>query len=153
MAPHNTNSYTYSHLNPNFLQYTIQILVPHVMWSAHVVRDSKIDQFNAIYPLCAEPEARNSAVGWHWNTHVRHKTESRDEMRWSPYIEGLPLARMPAYQAWRTIAGADQMKWNETKSIRCKVKVSPLQTMKVHRGCGCKGPHIHSHSTRKRQDG
>ena len=31
---HCTNSYTYSHPNLNFLQYTIQILVPHVMWSA-----------------------------------------------------------------------------------------------------------------------
>ena len=40
---HYTNSYTYSHLNLNFLQYTIQILVPHVMRSAQVVRDSKID--------------------------------------------------------------------------------------------------------------
>ena len=33
-----TNSYTYSHPNLNFLQYTIQILIPHVMWSAQVVR-------------------------------------------------------------------------------------------------------------------
>ena len=31
-----------------------------------------------------------------------------------------------------------------------KVKVSPLQAMKAHGGCGCKGPHIHSHGTRKR---
>ena len=31
---HYTNSYTYNHTNLNFLQYTIQILVPHVMWSA-----------------------------------------------------------------------------------------------------------------------
>ena len=38
-----TNSYTYSHPNLIFLQYTIQILVPHVMWSAQAVRDSKID--------------------------------------------------------------------------------------------------------------
>ena len=35
-----TNSYTYSHPNLNFLQYTIQILIPHVMWSAQAVRDS-----------------------------------------------------------------------------------------------------------------
>ena len=40
---HYTNSYTYSHPNLNFLQYTIQILIPHVMWSAQVVHDSKID--------------------------------------------------------------------------------------------------------------
>ena len=32
-----TNSYTYSHPNFNFLQYTIQILVPHIMWSAQAV--------------------------------------------------------------------------------------------------------------------
>ena len=32
--------HTYSHPNLKFLQYTIQILVPHIMWSAH---DSKID--------------------------------------------------------------------------------------------------------------
>ena len=25
---------------------------------------------NVIYPPFAEPEARNSAVGWHWNTHT-----------------------------------------------------------------------------------
>ena len=40
---HYTNSYTYSHPNLNFLQYTIQILIPHVMWSAQAVLDSKID--------------------------------------------------------------------------------------------------------------
>ena len=40
---HYTNSYTYSHPNFNFIQYTIQTLVSHVMWSAQAVRDSKID--------------------------------------------------------------------------------------------------------------
>ena len=40
---HYTNSYIYSHPNLNFLQYTIQILVPHVMWSAQVVHELKID--------------------------------------------------------------------------------------------------------------
>ena len=40
---HYTNSYTYSHPNLNFLQYTIQILVPHIMWSVKMVHDSKID--------------------------------------------------------------------------------------------------------------
>ena len=29
-------------------------------------------------------------------------------------------------------------------------KVSPLQTMKAHGVCGCKGPHIHSHGIRTR---
>ena len=37
------HTHTYSHPNLNFLQYTIQILVPHVMWSAQALRDSKID--------------------------------------------------------------------------------------------------------------
>ena len=40
---HYTNSYTYSHPNLNFLQYTIQILVPHVRWSAQAVRELKMD--------------------------------------------------------------------------------------------------------------
>ena len=44
------------------------------MWSAQAVRDSKIDTLNAIYPPCVEPEARNSAVGWHWNTLFEVKT-------------------------------------------------------------------------------
>ena len=35
--------YTYSHPNLNFLQYTIQRIVPHVMWSAQAVRELKID--------------------------------------------------------------------------------------------------------------
>ena len=38
---HYTNSYTYSHPNLNFIQYTIQILVPHVMWSAQAVCEMK----------------------------------------------------------------------------------------------------------------
>ena len=40
---HYTNSYTYSHPNLNFLEYTIQILVPHVglMWSAKAVCELK----------------------------------------------------------------------------------------------------------------
>ena len=62
---HYTNSYTYSHPNLNFLQYTIQILFPHVMWSAQAVRDLKIDHTQRHLP-----EAHNSAVGWHWNTHT-----------------------------------------------------------------------------------
>ena len=32
---------------------------------------------------------------------------------------------------------------------KTKVKVSPLQGMKAHEGCGCKGPHIHNHGTRR----
>ena len=34
---------TYSHPNLNFLPYTIEILIPHVMWFAEAVLDSKID--------------------------------------------------------------------------------------------------------------
>ena len=30
----------------------------------------KLTTLNAIYPPCVELEARNSAVGWHWNTHT-----------------------------------------------------------------------------------
>ena len=29
------------------------------------------------------------------------------------------------------------------------VKISPLQSMKAHGGCGCKGPHTHNHCTRR----
>ena len=35
-------------------------------------------------------------------------------------------------------------------TIYSKVKVSPLQAMKAHEGCECKGPHIHSHGSKKR---
>ena len=47
------------------------------------------------------------------STRVRHRTGSRDEMRWSPFIQGLWTARMPAHHVWRTITGADEMKRNE----------------------------------------
>ena len=40
------------------------------MWSAQAMRELKIDHLNAIYPPRVEPEAHNSAVGWHWNTHI-----------------------------------------------------------------------------------
>ena len=71
---HYTNSYTYSHPNLNFLQYTIRILVPHVMWSAQAVRELKTVTLNSIYPPCVELESRNSAVGWHWNTHTHTRS-------------------------------------------------------------------------------
>ena len=41
------------------------------MWSAQAVRDLKIDHTQRHLPACVEPEARNSAVGWHWNTHIQ----------------------------------------------------------------------------------
>ena len=37
--------------------------------------------------------------------------------------------------------------------IIIKAKGTPLQTMKAHGGCECKGPHIHSHGTRRRKGG
>ena len=47
IIPHNTitlhKQLHFSHPNLNFLQYSIQILVPYVMWSAQAVRVSKID--------------------------------------------------------------------------------------------------------------
>ena len=38
---HYTNRYTYSYHNLSFLQYTIQLLVQHVMWSAQAVRENR----------------------------------------------------------------------------------------------------------------
>ena len=67
---HYTNRYTYSHPNLNFLQYTIQILVPHVTWSTQAVRDSEVDHTQRHLSALVEPEARNSAVDWHWNTNL-----------------------------------------------------------------------------------
>ena len=61
---------THSHPNPSSFNTQIQIHIPHVTLSPKVVRELKIDHTNAIYPPCMEPEARNSAVGWHWNTHT-----------------------------------------------------------------------------------
>ena len=46
------------------------------MWSAQAVRELKIDTLNAIFTPCAEPESRNSAVGWHWNTHTHTHTHT-----------------------------------------------------------------------------
>ena len=38
-------------------------------------------------------------------------------MRWSPFIQGLWIARMPADHAWRTIIGSDERKWNEINEM------------------------------------
>ena len=60
---HYTNSYTYSHPNLNFLQHytdtlpTRNVVCPSSAWFENRPR---------VTP-CAEPEANNSAVGWHWN--------------------------------------------------------------------------------------
>ena len=45
------------------------------------------------------------------STRVRHRAGSRDEMRWSPPIEGLWITRMPPDHAWRTITGTNETKW------------------------------------------
>ena len=37
-----------------------------------------------------------------FSTWVRHRAGSRNKMRWSPFIEGLWIARMPADHAWHT---------------------------------------------------
>ena len=58
---HYTNSYTCSHPNLNFLQYT-QILVPHVMWSAQAVRELKMDHTQRkLSALCG---TRSTQVQW-----------------------------------------------------------------------------------------
>ena len=53
---HYTKSYTYSHANLNFLQYTIWILVPHVMWSDQAVRELKIDYSTPSIRLARNPK-------------------------------------------------------------------------------------------------
>ena len=67
---HYTSSYTYSHPNLNFLQYTIQILIPHVMWPAQAVHELKIDHNQCHLSCLVWNPKHNSAVGWHWNTHI-----------------------------------------------------------------------------------
>ena len=64
-----TNSYTYSHPNLNFLQYTIQILIPHLMWSAQVVCDSKIDHTQRHLSTLGGPVGafrEEQAMSRHW---------------------------------------------------------------------------------------
>ena len=62
IIPHYTNSYTYSHPNLNFLRCTIEILVPHVMWSAQAVRELKIDHTQR--HLSALRGTRSTQVQW-----------------------------------------------------------------------------------------
>ena len=56
---------TYSHHNLTFFSIKMLIYIPHETWSAQVVRESKIDHTNAIYPHSTEPKVRNSAISWH----------------------------------------------------------------------------------------
>ena len=69
--------YTYSHSNLSFLQYTIHILVPHVMWSAQVARDSKIDYTQRhLSALARNPKGvivKWIGIGKHTHTHVISK--------------------------------------------------------------------------------
>ena len=64
LTQHNytTHSYTYSHPNLNFLQYTIRILVPHVMWSAQAVRELEIDHTERF--LSASRNPKQVIVQW-----------------------------------------------------------------------------------------
>ena len=73
---HYRKSCMYSHPNLNFLQYIIQILVPHVIWSAQAVRELNMDHAQRHLSACVEPEAHNGAVGWHWNTHTHTHTHN-----------------------------------------------------------------------------
>ena len=71
------------------------------------------------------------------STRVRYRTGSLDEMRWSPFIEGLWIARIPDDQAWRRIPGANEMNemsvekwWNKIcgRGKREKSREKPTQT-------------------------
>ena len=75
---HYTNSYTYSHPNLNFLQYSIQIHIPHVMWSAQAVRDSKIDHTHRHPSIRPARNSKRVIVQWvgigtytHTHTHIQ----------------------------------------------------------------------------------
>ena len=92
----------------------------------YVVLDSlgvnSIDSEYVTFVLCNRYVCSNY---WLWarflviisSTRVRHSAGSMDEVWWSSFIEGLWIARMPADHAWRTIAGADEMKWNEMNEM------------------------------------
>ena len=60
---HYTNSYTYSHLNLNFLEYTIQILIPHVTWSAQAVHDLK-NRPHSMPSICLVRNLKHVIVQW-----------------------------------------------------------------------------------------
>ena len=70
---HYTNSYTYSHPNLNFLHYTIQMLVPHAMWSAQAVRELKIDYIQRHLPALSGTRSMKQCSGLaleHTHTHT-----------------------------------------------------------------------------------
>ena len=62
------------------------------MWSAQAARDSKIDHTQR-HLSCTEPEARSSAMDWHWNTHtdivvIKYKMDARQIAEWR-HIQGV----------------------------------------------------------------
>ena len=78
-----------------------------------------------------------------------------------PYLQSIILSGKSRYSFYRRISGPQEQFGQEDKNkVQCiykclsyecsKVKVSPLQAMKAHGGCRCKGPHIQSHGTRMR---
>ena len=50
-------------------------------------------------------------------TRVCYRSGSRNEMRWSPFIEGLWIAKMQADHTLRTITCADEIKLNEMNEM------------------------------------
>ena len=84
IIPHSTTQLHYTNTHTVTLISTssstlYRYSLAHVMWSVQTVRESKIDHINAIYLPSAEPEAHNSAVGWHWNTHTHTHTHTHTQ--------------------------------------------------------------------------
>ena len=53
------------------------------------------------------------------STRIQRKAGPRDEIQWSPFIDVLWTVRMLAVHAWRTITGADEMKWVRSVKRNC----------------------------------
>ena len=74
--------YTYSHPNLNFLQYIVQILVPHVMWSAQAVRDSERPHLTPSISLAWNPKrviVQWVGTGTHSHTYLEGGDWSKTE--------------------------------------------------------------------------
>ena len=99
---HYPNNYTYSHPNLNFLQYTIQILVPQLMWSAQPVRDSKIDHIQRHLSALRGPEACNGSVVWHWNTYT-FKFLSRNQKEYNYRIREVRSYFVELFKWWNKL--------------------------------------------------
>ena len=93
-SSHTTHNYTtqtvaQSHPNLNFLQYTIKMLVLHVMWSAQAVRELKIDHTQRHLSALRGTRTRNSAVGWLWacaRTHTHTHTYFTKSQNWKKKV-------------------------------------------------------------------